>query len=72
MTRRNYTPIFGQIEPGRVTRQRMAETIARFVTGGGAITEADLHRAGFSQADIDRHYAPALDKSGVKRLEDTL
>lgn len=59
-------------EPTRKTRGRMVETIARVVTATGAITEADLQRAGFTADEIARYYADALDRSGVKRLEDTL
>lgn len=70
--RRTCTPIFARTEPGRVTRTRMAETITRHVTGGGSISEDDLLRAGFSRAEIERHYRAALDRAGVKRLEDTL
>lgn len=72
MTRRTYTPLHHYPEPTRVTRGRMAETITRFVTAGGSITEDDLLRAGFTRQEIALYYAGALDRSGVKRLEDTL
>lgn len=55
-------------EPATLTRARLAKTLQDLVAANGLVTRDDLVAAGFTPAEIERHFGEAKRIAGLARM----